>query len=123
VRIGLTVYHAEIARTPADQERGLMFRKVLPPDRGMLFIFPDERRRAFWMKNTLIPLDIIFITKERKIDSLHTMSPCPGDPCPAYRSEGKVVYAFEVNAGEVARHRFRVGDTVTISLPSQREKQ
>lgn len=120
VRIGRRVYEAEIAQTPADQARGLMFRKTLPPDRGMLFVFPDEIQRSFWMKNTLIHLDIIFITRDRKIDSFHTMSPCPGDPCPTYRSAGRAAYALEVNAGEVIRHRFRVGDTVTISMPPAR---
>jgi len=121
VRIGQRVYLAELSRTPADQARGLMFRSALAPDGGMLFVFSDETRRSFWMKNTLIPLDVIFITKDRRIDSFHTMSPCPGDPCPIYQSAGKVVYVLEVNAGEVARNRFKVGDMVSISIPSKKE--
>jgi hypothetical protein len=117
IRIGRNVYQAEVARTPADQAKGLMFRKKLAPGRGMLFVFADEAQRSFWMKNTLIALDIIFITADGVIDSFHTMSPCPDDPCPTYRSTGKVTYALEVKAGEVVRNRVRVGDRISISIP------
>lgn len=57
----------EIAKTPSAIERGLMYREHLPPDHGMLFIFPGEAIRSFWMKNTLIPLDMIFISSDREV--------------------------------------------------------
>jgi uncharacterized membrane protein (UPF0127 family) len=64
----------EIAKTSAEQERGLMFREHMPRDHGMLFTFNNERKRAFWMKDTLIPLDILFISKNGRIHHVHHMA-------------------------------------------------
>jgi uncharacterized membrane protein (UPF0127 family) len=60
-------YRVELARTPAEREQGLMFRRQLDPDAGMLFLFERPALQTFWMKNTLIPLDMIFISAEREI--------------------------------------------------------
>ena len=95
---------AELARTPAEQQRGLMGRTSLADDSGMLFIFPDSTVRSFWMKNTLIPLDIIFFDDAGLFVSQATMVPCPaGGECPFTLSEGPVRFALEVPAGFVQK--------------------
>ncbi|MDD4761985.1 MAG: DUF192 domain-containing protein [Candidatus Pacebacteria bacterium] len=92
---------AELARTPSEQQRGLMGRTSLPGDSGMLFVFEESDIRSFWMKNTLIPLDIIFFDDAGRIISLSTMAPCPAGQatCPLTLSEGPARYALEMAAG------------------------
>jgi uncharacterized membrane protein (UPF0127 family) len=116
VRIRGAEYRVEVARTPDQQMRGLMGRSSLGKKGGMLFVFERPGIQAFWMKNTVIPLDIVFITKDMRIDSIRTMAPCRADPCPVYSSAGKVLYALEVNAGEAEKRGFRTGDPVSIAF-------
>lgn len=66
----VTSFSIEIVSTPQARELGLMYRKELPPDRGMLFVFEDESEHAFWMKNTLIPLDMIFIRSDGRVSGI-----------------------------------------------------
>ncbi len=87
----------EIADSPEEWGRGLMFRESL--DGGMLFVFPDEKERVFWMKNTKIPLDIIFISSDMRVVSIVTAVPCTEDPCSTYPSKVPAKYVVEVNAG------------------------
>ncbi len=108
---------AEIADEPEEWSRGLSFRPSLAEGSGMLFVFDDERFRQFWMKDTLIPLDVIFINGELVV--VHIVEgavPCEADPCPLYGSGGPVRYALEVNADFVKVHGIRVGAEVTIEL-------
>jgi len=117
VEIGDKTWVAEIADTPAEQEQGLMFRKSLPQNQGMLFIFEDEQPRAFWMKNTLIPLDMIFIDANWRIVKLiKNAEPCKEDPCPTYDSERPAKYVLEVNAGQIKEKEVKVGARVQTSL-------
>ena len=103
----------EIADNPYSWSKGLMFRKSLSADSGMLFVFPDEKPRAFWMKNTLIPLDMIFISADKRIVSIQKNAvPCKTFVCPSYVSEGKAMYVLEVNAGFVDAHAISAGDQV-----------
>lgn len=95
---------AELALTPADRERGLMERTSLPEGTGMLFVFPDARPLSFWMKNTKIPLDILFFDTDKRFLSAATMQPCTADPCALYSSRLPARYALEVPAGFVKRH-------------------
>jgi hypothetical protein len=101
----------EIADTPDTQTRGLMYRTHLDPDRGMLFLFEEEKRHSFWMKNTPIPLDLIFIDRDRRIVGIHEnaepFSLVPIDVGEPSRS------VLEVNGGFAAAHRLAVGDRVT----------
>lgn len=90
----------EVADDPAEQAAGLMNREELPDREGMLFVFSEPRDLAFWMKNTLIPLDILFFDEDGTFINGHTMPPCTEDPCINYRSAGKAKYALEVNAGK-----------------------
>ena len=87
--------NVEIADGPRGLQRGLMHRKELAAD-GMLFVFPNEQVRSFWMKNTLIPLDIFFFDANGLFVVSHTMDPCQEDPCPLYSSEAPVQFALEM---------------------------
>lgn len=105
----------EIARTPYEMERGLMFRDRLPPDHGMLFLYEDDRRVSFWMKNTLIPLDMIWLDGEGRIVWIaHSVPPCKADPCPTFDHEGEALYVVEVVSGFAKQHKLKVGDTLVL---------
>ncbi len=114
VIIGDQVIKVEVAMTELTREQGLMNRDHLDPNSGMLFVFPGEQELTFWMKNTLIPLDIMFINSERKIVSISTMTPCTADPCTLYPSNYAAQYALEVPAGFAVKHEIIVGETVTF---------
>lgn len=106
-----------IADTPYAWAKGLMFVEQLPGNRGMLFMFPDEQKRSFWMKNTLIPLDILFISADKKIVTIHGNAvPCTALTCPRYASTASAMYVLEVNAGFAEQYGIREGDTVEINM-------
>lgn len=108
---------AELARDPYAWSKGLMFRKSLAQDTGMLFVFPDSAKRSFWMKNTTIPLDMLFIDADNKIVTIHAGAvPCDTLACPQYASTASAMYVLEVNAGFVERYTIREGDTVEITM-------
>jgi uncharacterized membrane protein (UPF0127 family) len=95
-------YSVEIADDDAERARGLMFRDVLPIDRGMLFIHEREEPQAYWMKNTRIALDILYFDEARRLVSQQRdVPPCTlGDRCPPYPSSGPARYVLELNAGQ-----------------------
>lgn len=108
-------FTVEIANNDAERERGLMFRVHLAADHGMLFVFADSAPRYFWMKNTLIPLDIIFFdTHKRLINVSANTPPCKADPCPTYGSNAPAKYVLELNAGMAAKLGLKAGDKFTI---------
>ena len=94
----------EIADEAPERSQGLMHRPSLEENAGMLFVFDDDVIRSFWMKNTLIPLDILFFDSEGGFVSALTMEPCSSDPCPSYLSEKPARFALEVNAGFVLQN-------------------
>jgi len=102
----------EVADTPERQAQGLMFRKGLAEDEGMVFLFPGPTAGGFWMKNTLIPLSIAFFNREGVILRILDMEPCRADPCPVYYPG--VVYqgALEVNQGWFRRRSLKEGARV-----------
>lgn len=109
---------AEPAVTPEQITGGLMFRDHLPPDRGMLFFFRDEQPRSFFMFQTLIPLDIIWLDRQRRIvyisaDTPPCPSPNPGQ-CPTYGEETPAQYVLELAAGQAAAHGLQVGDQLVF---------
>ncbi len=100
-----SVLTLELALTDEERSRGMMFRPSLPADRGMLFVFPDSRRRSFWMKDTLIPLDIVYLDETGRVVSVAAdAAPCYEEPCPNYLSSGPAAAVLEVNAGAAAVH-------------------
>ncbi len=102
--------YVEIADNMQTLEKGLMFRKSLPEDEGMLFVFPQSGNYAFWMKNTLIPLDAIYISENGTIVDVLQMQPCISDPCPNYVPDAEARYVLEVNKGFSGRHGITEGD-------------
>lgn len=105
----------EVMRTDAERARGLQHRTSLPADHGMLFVFPSEKILSFWMKDTYIPLDMIWINDSGKIvDIKENVPPCKADPCPVYASSVKARYVFEANAHFAQEHGIKVGDEVVI---------
>jgi uncharacterized protein len=105
----------EIADEDDEREQGLMFRKNLEENEGMLFVYDNEREMKFWMKNTLIPLDILFLDGTRTIVDIRTMAPCERDPCKLYPSALPAQYALEVNAGKASDWELEVGDQLEFS--------
>jgi uncharacterized membrane protein (UPF0127 family) len=110
-------YEVEVAKTEADRARGLMFRDELPAGHGMLFIHEQEGPLAYWMKNTRIPLDILFFDHERRLVSQQRdVPPCDlGDRCPPYPSDAPAIYVLELNAGEAERLHLQDGTTIEFA--------
>lgn len=103
-------FRVEVARTNIEQAKGLMHRDTLDKNTGMLFLYNDELSRNFWMKNTLIPLDIIFIRKDGVIHHIHPMAE-PGS-LDLIHSNGNVTAVLEITGGEAAALGINVGDRV-----------
>jgi uncharacterized membrane protein (UPF0127 family) len=105
----------EIADTPEKRQFGLMFREKLERNSGMLFVFEEEQYVTFWMKNTRIPLDMIFISENGTINEIkENVQPCEKDPCPTYPSKFPTKYVLEVNSGFCRQNNIKVGDKVKI---------
>lgn len=103
-------FKVELAVTPEQEEQGLMYREHLDPDAGMLFVFNDTAPRSFWMKNTLIPLDMLFIAADGHIVDIHERAiPLSEDIIP---SQVPARAVLELNGGAVTRLGIRVGDLV-----------
>lgn len=102
----------EIAENEAERAKGLMFRSYLPDSVGMLFIFEQPDDHSFWMKNTSIPLDIIYVGPDKKIVSIaQNAQPYSEEPIPPY---GLVQYVVEVNAGFTKRNNIQSGDAISF---------
>lgn len=102
----------EVARTPAERALGLMDRKHLGKEEGMLFIFEEEGYHSFWMKNTLIPLSIAFINKEGRIIKITDMKPLTLN---SHSPPQPVLYALEMNQGWFTKNKIKVGDVMRFS--------
>jgi uncharacterized membrane protein (UPF0127 family) len=108
-------FSTEFATDDASREHGLMMRTELAADHSMLFVFPDTQPRWFWMKNTLIPLDILYFDADRKLVSMQLdVPPCKADPCPSYPSDAPARYVLELPAGTARRIGAQAGDELTV---------
>ena len=113
--VAIANFNVQVADTFATREIGLMFRTDMPANEGMIFLFEKAKSLNFWMKNTLIPLDIIFIDKDWKIFSIQkNVQPCKKDPCPDYPSNGIGKYVLEINAGLSDRLGIESGTQVAL---------
>ena len=106
------IVYSEVADNTYKRTLGLMNRSSLADNAGMLFVFDNEEARTFWMKDTLIPLDILFIDSKMNIVDIQTMQPCKAIMCPRYTSSSPAKYALEVNAGFAQKNGVKVGDTI-----------
>jgi len=103
-------FQVEIADTPAKRELGLQYRRELGADQGMIFLFPNESQQTFWMKNTPIPLDMIFISHDRKIVGIvEQATPFNLD---SRSVNGASQYVLEINGGLSRKYGFMKGDSV-----------
>jgi uncharacterized protein len=110
LRIKSALVSAEVVSKPADRALGLMFRRSMAPDSGMLFVFDSDDYQRFWMKNTLIPLSIAYISRDSLITDILEMAPL--DTTTPYLSSKAVRYALEMNSGWFQAKGIKPGDTV-----------
>lgn len=105
----------EIADTEQQRQHGLMQRISLESGRGMLFVFDHAARQGVWMKDTLIALDVLFLSEQGQItEILKDLQPCPGDPCPIYVSKSAAKYMLELQAGFIDTHHVEPGQTLQL---------
>lgn len=114
IEINKNVYTVEIANSQEKRSKGLMFRKQLPENSGMLFVFSYEDYRYFYMKNTLIPLDIAFFNAQMEIVSIKQMEPLDET---TVASDRKAMYALEMNRGFFEKKEIKVGDKMKLLTP------
>ncbi|MEK6848045.1 MAG: DUF192 domain-containing protein [Nanoarchaeota archaeon] len=111
-----TCFKAEISDTEEERQSGLMFRDFLKENKAMLFIFQTEAIYPFWMKNTFIPIDIIWISEENKVVHIEKNAlPCKKENCDSINPEVKALYVLEINAGLAEKYGILEQDNVTIS--------
>jgi uncharacterized protein len=122
VCFGSHCFLIELAKTAAEQERGLMYRTELDKNKGMLFIFDKEGIYPFWMKNTLIPLDMVWIKQGLSADAGQVVfigqnvQPCKSLICQTVLPNVKAKYVLEINAGVCQEIGLKVGDELKISV-------
>ena len=116
VEVGGERFQVEVADDDAERARGLMFRDAMADDHGMLFIHDRQEPQASWMKNTRIPLDILYFDRDRRLVSQQRdVPPCSaGDRCPPYPSRAPAQYVLELNASQAARLGLQDGALLTF---------
>lgn len=113
-------FQVEIANSPETRETGLMFREALEDDAGMLFIFPQEGLYSFWMKNTKIALDIVWIDSNSKVIFINRdTQPCQEEQCPTITPHERAKYVLEIKAGKTREIGLNNGDILTINVPQE----
>lgn len=111
--IGSNKFIVEVADSEEARIRGLMFRESIPDNYGMLFVFDEEDIRSFWMKNTLIYLDIIYLNKNKRIVDMYiNVAPCKKDPCKNYISAKPAKYVLELKGNRVKDLNLKKGDFI-----------
>lgn len=120
VKINGVKLQVEIADSPAKRTKGLMFRKNLPKDGGMLFVFVNEAKHSFWMANTFIPLDIVWINSNKEVVYIKKeVPPCTENiksACKIYKPNTNAKYVLELNSGKSSDLNIQVGNTINFDL-------
>jgi hypothetical protein len=111
VQVGQKTYQCEVATDDASRRQGLMHRQSMPEDHGMLFAFPYEQVLYFWMKNTLIPLDIVYLNRDGKVVAIRQMRPLNES---SVGSKEPAQYAIELNAGQAEKAGVKEGDIIRL---------
>ena len=106
----------EIAKTPQERELWLMFRETLEKDSWMFFSFDWLWKHSIWMKNTLIPLDIIRLTTGYKVVDIVSAPPCKQEDCPIYKPNNDNLWAIEINSGVANEIWLKTGDTINLNI-------
>ena len=120
VKLGQGVLNLEISDTLEKRTKGLMFRNTMGGNNGMFFVFDYADYQAFWMKNTLLPLDIIWLDADAKVLGVKKNAiPCKEldrtqENCPLYRSYERAKYVLEVNAGWFDKNNIEIKDSLTF---------
>jgi uncharacterized membrane protein (UPF0127 family) len=117
MQIGSGTFRLEVADTDAQREQGLMHRESMPEDQGMIFVFQHRHFASFWMRNTLIPLDILFVDRDGTIVNIRGMNPRDET---LVQSTAPVLYAIELNAGAAQRVGVREGDKLQLGAITSR---
>ncbi|MCP4809363.1 MAG: DUF192 domain-containing protein [Proteobacteria bacterium] len=118
IEVGDVEINVELADSPEERHQGLMHRKTLAEDSGMLFVYPSAEPRSFWMENTSVPLSIAFLDETGRILNIEDMKPFDRTSVP---SAGDALYALEMNKGWFAAHEIERGAVVS-KLPGASEK-
>lgn len=110
--VNKTCFKIDVVNTFEERQLGLMHREYLDENKGMLFVFEKEDKYYFWMKNTLIPLDIIWLDNNKKIIFINKDTPpCKTEMCPSYGPNQTTKYVIEINAGLTEKYDIKEGDT------------
>jgi uncharacterized protein len=118
LKIKDTVFHLEVAQTISQKAQGLMNRTTLAENRGMIFIFDFEMPQGFWMKNTIIPLDMIFVKSDGTVTDIATATPEPGIPdtkLTIYRSSSSAKYVIELPSGTCNKIGLLPGNKIDLT--------
>lgn len=109
LKAGQSVYQVELAATPAERRKGLMFREYLAPGEGMLLAYPDNGDHRIWMKNMQIPLRVFWIDGQHRVIDVQRVEPCSESPCPVFGAPGPSRYILELSDRD---HEIRPGDSI-----------
>jgi len=113
IGIGDRTLQLQLALTPAEHQKGLMFRESLAPDNGMLFLFPQPKQQSFWMKNTRLPLDIGYLDARGRLVEIHQLFPF--DETGVTSRSPQILIAIETNRGWYAKNRITPGAQLDLS--------
>jgi len=109
-----TCFDVEIANTNEQRQKWLMFRQNMPEKSGMIFVFEKSQPYWFWMKNTLIPLDMLWIDDQLQIVDIQQATPCTQDPCPSYKPKWVALYVLELNKWISEKYEIKIWDKMNF---------
>lgn len=112
IEIGDATFETEVADTVEKMQRGMMYRPQMADNQAMIFVFPSPRKATFWMKNTLIPLDMLFFDGKGILREVkHNVPPCDSDDCPTYPTQSEQIkYVVELKGGTAEKRQLVIGD-------------